>query len=73
MPLGTVYKLSVGLGPFVETMPTYGTGTPVTILGTNLIGATSVIFNGTAQHLTLSRLPKSPPPYQPVRPLAQSR
>jgi uncharacterized repeat protein (TIGR03803 family) len=46
---GTVYKLSVGLGPFVETQPTSGTlGTPVTILGTNLTGSTSVTFNGTA-------------------------
>jgi uncharacterized repeat protein (TIGR03803 family) len=46
---GTVFSLSVGLGPFVETQPTSGkVGSAVKILGTNLIGATSVTFNGTA-------------------------
>ncbi len=46
---GTVFKLSVGLDPFVETQPTIGyTGMPVKILGTDLSGATSVTFNGTA-------------------------
>jgi uncharacterized repeat protein (TIGR03803 family) len=46
---GTVFSLSVGLGPFVETQPTSGkVGTPVKILGTDLTGATSVTFNGTA-------------------------
>jgi hypothetical protein len=36
---GTVYRLSVGLGPFVETNPTSGkVGTAVTILGNNLTG-----------------------------------
>jgi uncharacterized repeat protein (TIGR03803 family) len=45
---GTVYSLSVGLGPFVETVPTSGNvGAAVRILGTNLKGATSVTFNGT--------------------------
>ena len=45
---GTVFKISTGLPPFVETQPTIGAvGTPVTILGTNLTGATSVSFNGT--------------------------
>ena len=45
---GTVFSLSMGLSPFVETQPTSGqVGTPVTILGTNLTGATSVTFNGT--------------------------
>jgi uncharacterized repeat protein (TIGR03803 family) len=47
--LGTVYSLSTGLGPFVETLPTAGkVGVKVTILGTNLKGATSVTFDGTA-------------------------
>ncbi|MGB6675309.1 MAG: choice-of-anchor tandem repeat GloVer-containing protein, partial [Terriglobales bacterium] len=45
---GTVFSLSVGLGPFVETCPTSGeVGTTVIILGTNLTGATSVSFDGT--------------------------
>jgi len=46
---GVVFELSTGLGPFVETQPTSGkVGTAVKILGTNLTGATSVSFNGTA-------------------------
>jgi uncharacterized repeat protein (TIGR03803 family) len=46
---GTLFSLSVGLGPFVETVPSSGkVGAPVKILGTNLTGATSVTFNGTA-------------------------
>jgi uncharacterized repeat protein (TIGR03803 family) len=45
---GTVFSLSVGLGPFVKTLPTSGkVGARVTILGTNLTGASSVTFNGT--------------------------
>jgi len=47
--LGTVFSLSVGLGPFVETLPTSSkVGAAVQILGTDLTGATSVTFNGTA-------------------------
>ena len=46
---GTVYSLSTGLGPFVKTQPVSGkVGTAVNILGTDLTGATSVTFNGTA-------------------------
>jgi uncharacterized repeat protein (TIGR03803 family) len=46
---GTVFSLSVGLGPFVETQTTSGkVGATVKILGTDLTGATSVTFNGTA-------------------------
>ncbi len=46
---GTIFSLSVGLGPFVETQPASGkVGAAVKILGTNLTGATSVTFNGTA-------------------------
>jgi uncharacterized repeat protein (TIGR03803 family) len=46
---GTVFSLSVGLGPFVEALPDSGkVGAAVRILGTDLTGATSVTFNGTA-------------------------
>jgi uncharacterized repeat protein (TIGR03803 family) len=51
---GTVFSLSVGLGPFVETLPTSGkVGSAVKILGTNLTGSTSVTFNGTAATFTV--------------------
>jgi uncharacterized repeat protein (TIGR03803 family) len=44
---GTVLSLSVGLGPFVETLPSSGkVGAAVRILGTKLTSATSVTFNG---------------------------
>jgi uncharacterized repeat protein (TIGR03803 family) len=46
---GTIFSLSLGLGPFVETLPTSANvGAAVTILGTKLTGATAVTFNGTA-------------------------
>jgi uncharacterized repeat protein (TIGR03803 family) len=46
---GTAFSLSVGLGPFVKTQPGSGkVGAAVEILGTDLTGATSVTFNGTA-------------------------
>jgi len=51
---GTVFSVSVGLGPFVETRPTSSlVGAAVEILGTNLTGATSVTFNGTAAVFTV--------------------
>jgi uncharacterized repeat protein (TIGR03803 family) len=51
---GTIFSLSVGLGPFVETLPASGkVGVIVKILGTSLNGATSVTFNGTAAAFTV--------------------
>ena len=51
---GTVFSLSVRLGPFVKTMPTSGKiGRKVEILGTDLTGATSVTFNGVAATFTV--------------------
>lgn len=51
---GAVYSLSMGLGPFVQTLTTSGTvGAPVIILGNNLSGATLVAFNGTAATFTV--------------------
>jgi uncharacterized repeat protein (TIGR03803 family) len=51
---GTIFSLSVGLGPFVKTEPASGNvGAAVNILGTNLTGATSVSFNGTAATFTM--------------------
>jgi uncharacterized repeat protein (TIGR03803 family) len=51
---GTVFSLAVGLGPFVETLPTSGSvGQRVVILGNNLTGSTRVMFNGTAATFTV--------------------
>jgi uncharacterized repeat protein (TIGR03803 family) len=52
---GTIFSLSVGLHPFVETVPTSGSaGTIVIILGNKLTGATSVTFNGTSASFTVA-------------------
>jgi uncharacterized repeat protein (TIGR03803 family) len=46
--IGTVWRLSLGLHPFVRTQtPSGAPGATVKILGTNLTGASSVTFNGT--------------------------
>ncbi len=51
---GTVFSLSMGLGPFVETHPASGkVGAATKILGTDLTGATSVSFNGTEAAFTV--------------------
>lgn len=52
--LGAVFKLSVGLGPFVTLLPAMGkAGASIRILGTNLTGTTAVSFNGAAASFTV--------------------
>jgi uncharacterized repeat protein (TIGR03803 family) len=52
---GTVFSLSIGLGPFVTTLPTSGKiGMTVKILGSNLTGASAVSFNGTPTTFTVN-------------------
>jgi uncharacterized repeat protein (TIGR03803 family) len=46
---GTIFSLSMGLSPFVEANPNFGSaGKSVVIFGNNLTGTTSVTFNGVA-------------------------
>jgi uncharacterized repeat protein (TIGR03803 family) len=46
---GTIFKFSSGLGPLVKAIPDFGkANSTVTILGNNLMGTTSVTFNGIA-------------------------
>jgi len=52
--LGSVWSLSVGLGPFIKTQTASGEiGAAVNILGTDLTGATSVTFNRTSAEFTV--------------------
>ena len=52
--IGSVFKLSVGLAPFVRTSPLLGaTGATVVIYGYNLSGATAVSFHGTPAAYTV--------------------
>ena len=52
---GTVFELSMGLHPFVRIVPIAGeVAEQVRILGTDLTGATSVTFNGTAAAFTVN-------------------
>ena len=51
---GSVFRLSVGLGPFVKLLPHAGhVGSAVKILGTDLSGAIAVTFNGTPVAFTI--------------------
>ncbi len=51
---GTVFKLSTGLGPLVETAPVAGpVGQSVIILGNGLTGSTSVTFDGVEAAFTV--------------------
>jgi uncharacterized repeat protein (TIGR03803 family) len=51
---GSVFSLSNGLNPLVETVPVAGAaGQSVIILGNNLTGSSSVTFNGTAAEFTV--------------------
>jgi uncharacterized repeat protein (TIGR03803 family) len=51
---GTIFSLSVGLSPFVETLPTSGkVGGAINILGTNLTNSTSVTVNGASTAFTV--------------------
>jgi len=52
---GSIFSLSVGLAPFVKTLPAAApTGTTISILGTDLTGATSVTFNGIPAAFTVA-------------------
>lgn len=54
MTCGTVYRLSVGLGPFVSLPQPFGKlGQSVQILGQGLTGTTNVSFNGTSASFTI--------------------
>jgi uncharacterized repeat protein (TIGR03803 family) len=51
---GTVFSISMGLGPFVRTVPTAKkVGLCVRILGTDLTGAAAVTFNGMPATFTI--------------------
>jgi uncharacterized repeat protein (TIGR03803 family) len=51
---GTAFRLSMGLGPFIETRPSAGkAGFHVMILGNNLSGTTAVAFNGAPATFTV--------------------
>jgi uncharacterized repeat protein (TIGR03803 family) len=51
---GTLFSLATGLGPFVETVPTSGKAARlISILGTNLTGASAVTFNGAPAAFTV--------------------
>jgi uncharacterized repeat protein (TIGR03803 family) len=52
--VGTIFSLSMGLGPFVEPQTTSGAvGATVNILGSGLTNASSVTFNGVSAAFTV--------------------
>jgi uncharacterized repeat protein (TIGR03803 family) len=52
---GVLFSLNVGLGPFIALQRTFGAvGATVTLLGTDLAGATGVTFNGTPTSFTVN-------------------
>jgi uncharacterized repeat protein (TIGR03803 family) len=52
---GTIFRLSVGLGQFVKTLPIAGkAGASVKILGSDLTGASSVTFGGVPAAFTVN-------------------
>jgi uncharacterized repeat protein (TIGR03803 family) len=51
----TIFNLSMGLSPFVESNPAFGkVGAKINIVGSNLKNATSVKFNGTPAAFTIT-------------------
>jgi len=71
---GSLFRLSIGLGPFVKTLPRGAkVGAAVKILGTALTGATSSVLMAHRLPSRWFRPPKSGPPCPPERPLARSR
>jgi uncharacterized repeat protein (TIGR03803 family) len=51
---GTIFSMSLGLGPFVKLVPAVGkAGSAVTILGTDLTGASSVTVDGLPAAFTI--------------------
>jgi uncharacterized repeat protein (TIGR03803 family) len=51
---GTIFRMSMGLGPFVKLLPTFGeVGEVVLIQGSTLTGATSVTFDGISAAFTV--------------------
>lgn len=51
---GTVYRLSLGLAPFIRALPHSGKiGDTISILGTNLTGTTAVAFHGAPATFTV--------------------
>jgi uncharacterized repeat protein (TIGR03803 family) len=53
--LGVVYKLSLGLPPFVKLLPAFGTvGQSIRILGTDLLGTIGVTFDETPAEFTVN-------------------